>query len=349
MSLVDRIFVGGVWQNSNARYTNTSGGPVLLVAESGSGEPIADEYTIVFSEVAGGTGKATVTTSAPNNPYNGRVVTGVPLDGVTGVVNVVPGIAITFNAGTANGDTAIVVPGIYLGVFDAEGVEAGVPSDGIRHKVTNDGTGDVSNAKARLLSEAIQVKKTGTVLSYMSQIADGATPKVAGGGSTQIRPYVLKVVNVSGSGSGKTADLQVDAVTLPANSVLNLSTNTLSDGTGLKAIAPPQRYRIVSGPLSGLEFGLSSACANNDTCNVLVFPSAFIQIAPDVSGVEGSYAATDVVLTGAGQAAGVIAAGGDAYYWSRVLVPSGGDAESNPYPANVTLQASETGSAGWLV
>jgi hypothetical protein len=347
MALIDKVDFGAGFVNSAVRATNTSGAMIVSVAENPTGELIADEYALALDTVAGGTGRITVVTSSPNNPYNGRIVNGVPLDGVTPVKTIVPGLSIVFSAGGANGNASTVFAGLYLGVFDAFGVEAGVPSDGVRHKVTNNGTGAVSDAKALLLTEAVQVKKVGTVFDFVAPFADGATVKVLGGGSNRIKPYALKTVNVAGAGAGKTADLQVDGVTVAADFIMDLTTGTLHSGVGLKAISPGYKYRFVDGPLEGLEFSLSSLCATNDIANVLIFPAAFTQIAPDVAGVAGAYAAVEVPLTQVGQAAGVIQPAQDAYYWERTLVPLGGNAESNPYPANIALQASETGAADW--
>lgn len=347
MALLDKVYVSSAWVSSALRFSNGTGTPVTSVVENNDGELIADEYTITFSAVGGGTATVTVVTSSPNNPYNGRVKTGVAIDGSTLVKNVIPGLSFVFSAGSANGNIATILAGIYLGVFDSAGVDAGVPSAGVRHQVTNSGSGAVSDAKATLVTQAIQVYKTGQVFDYIKTYADGATEKVTGGGSTKTIPYALKVIAVSGSGSSKVGTLQVDGVTLGAASILDLTTGASVSGTGLKCISPGYGYRILTGPLAGLEFALSSLVATNDIANVLIFPTRFIQIAPDVAGSEGTYALTDVVLTQAGQSAGVIQAGQVAYYWVRVLVPLGGNAESNPYPSNVTLEASETVSAGW--
>lgn len=350
MSLVDRIeATPGVWVLSNARFTNSIGTPIVSITESASGELIPDEYYLVFSSVAGGTGTVTVTTSAPNNPYSGRVVTGVVLDGTTAIKNVVPGLSIIFSAGTANANGATALGGVYLGVFDAEGVGAGVPSAGVRHQITNSGASSVSDSKARLLPQSLLVKKTGTVFDYIKPFAEGADEKIVGGGSNRTMPYALKVIAVSGAGAAKIGTLQVDLVTLGAASILDLTTGATVSGTGLKAISPGYGYRILTGPLEGMEFALSSLVATNDIANVLIFPTRFIQIAPDTAGVAGSYGTTQIVLTQVGQGAGIIQPSAVAYYWVRTLVPLGGVAESNPHPAFVALEASETESAGWTV
>lgn len=349
MALKDQIFVGGVWVDSAVRITNDSGTVLVSGTDQGNGEAISDEYNLTLSAVSGGTGTITVGTLSPNNPYKGRVRTGVALDGTTIRRDVVPGVGLVFSASGVNTNTATVKVGVYLGTFDAFGVGAGVPSAGTRHKVVNDGSGAVSDAKVRLLVQAVLVKKTGNALAYVRPFAEGATEKQAGGGSTRTMPYAISVINVSGSGVNKIGDLQVDGATLGAGTILDLQTGTLVSGTGLKAVSPSYAYRITSGPLTGTEFALDAAVGSGDTANVLIFPSRYVQIAPDVSGSAGTYGTVDVTLTQSGQSAGVIQPSGEAFYWVRVLVPSGAGSESNPHPTNPALQGTETGAAGWLV
>jgi hypothetical protein len=184
MALKDQTLVSAVWTDSAVRATNTSGTPLTSAADSGTGEAISDEYTLVLSAVSGGTATVTVSTTSPNNPYNGAVFTGVALDGVTLYRNIVPGAVLVFSGTGANGNTAVVRLGLYAGTFDAFGAGAGVPSAGVRHRVVNDGTGAVSNAKARVLNHAVQVRIGGHVFEYVRPFAAAATEKVAGGGGS---------------------------------------------------------------------------------------------------------------------------------------------------------------------
>lgn len=348
MPLLDKLFISGVWVAAAARLINTTGTPVVSVTNLNNGQDIPDDYTLTLSSVSAGTATITVGTLSPNNPYKGRVITAVPLDGVTVVTNIIPGLSMIFSAGGANANVAAIYIGDYFGTFDASGVGAGVPSAGVRHQVANSGVSLISGAIATLLTQAVLVKKTGTVFGEIRPFAPAATEKVAGGGSLRVMPYALKVINVIGAGALKVADLQVDGVTLGANTIVDLMTGTSVSGVGLKAISPGNGYRIVSGPLNGLEFSLSASCATNDIANVLIFPSRFVQIAEDVAGVAGTYGTANINLTQVGQAVGSITAGNEAYYWVRILVPDGAGSESNPYPCNVALQGNESGAANWL-
>lgn len=348
MALRDQTLITAVWTDSLVRMTNDAGTPLVSAVDNASGEAIPDTYSLAISAVAGGTCTVTVNTAFPNNPYKGRVVTGVPIDGVTVVKSVIPGVSLVLSNTAVNANAATVRVGINAGTFDAFGIGAGTPSAGERHQVVNDGTGAVANALAGLRTQAIQVKKVGTVFDYVRPFAQGATEKIAGGGSNRISPYTFTISNVAGAGVAKTADIAVAGVVIGVADILDLSTGAQVGPTGLKAIAPGYGYRFTAGPLTGLEFALSSTCASGDAANVMVFSPRYIQIAPDNAGVAGAWGVVDVVLTQAGQAAGVIQPVGVAYYWTRVLVPAGASSESNPYPGNVALSGTETGAANWL-
>lgn len=347
--LKDQLFIGAAWEDSVARLTNDTGTPVLSADSNGDGRAIADVYALDFSAVtAGVTGDILVTTSSPNNPYNGAIHT-VDLDGVTEYNDIIPGVTLIFSnaGGFLNTWAATINVGEFLGTFDAFGGGAGVPSAGVRHRVLNDGTGAVSAAEATLLPIAKWVKKTGIVFETVRNFAEGATEKQAGGGSQQVVPYQITIDDVTGVGAAKTCTVKVDGVTFAADTLRDLSTGVDQDGLLVKAVAPGHFYRVVLGDLTGLEFAISENAADGDEANVLIFEPRFIQIAPDVTGSAGAYGTADIPLTQTGQAAGVIQPAGTAFFWRRVLVPAGGNAESNPYPGDTALKGTETGAAGW--
>lgn len=351
--LDDQLFISGAWVSSAVRFTNTSGTPLASVADGATGEALADVYTLAISSVGGGTCTVTVTTASPNNPYGNppRVVSGVAIDGVTQYRNIVPGVLLVFSNTAANGNTAQVSAGLYLGPFDAFGSGAGVPSAETRHRVVNNGTGPVSNAQAALKTHAVLVKKVGLALISVKPFADGAAEKEAGGGSTQTMPYALTLSGTAGSGGAKTTNLSVDGVLVPAGQLADLNASGAAvSGTGVKAVAG-QSYRFLAPHvLQGLEFSIDPACADGDTANVLIFPARHVQIAREVGGAADAadWGTDPVTLTQAGQSAGVIQMAGEAFYWTRVVVPPGASAQKNPEPMDVSLSATETGSAGWF-
>lgn len=351
MSLIDRILVSAVWMASAVRAANSVGAMLVLgsVAETNTGEAVSDVYTLIASAVAGGTATVTVTTQSPNSYINGRVAAGVILDGVTAYRNIIPGVLLVFSNTTANGNTSVVNVGVYLGNVDAFGVTAGTPQFETRHQAHNSGVGAVSAAVAKVLAEAEHVVKVGHVFNLIKPFAPGATYKPLGGGSDQVNPYRCAVANVAGAGAGKTADLNVDGAPLGAASILDLSDGSIHNSTGLKAISPGYLYRVITGPLTGLEFALDSTCANGDTANVLIFPTRYVQITGDIAGAAdgAGWGVADVTLTQAGQAAGVIQPNGDAYFWTRIVVPPGSSSESNPWQSWVALSGTESSAANW--
>lgn len=347
MALKDQLFLSGVWTDAAVRGANTSGTALASATPSGTGEEISDVYTLTVSNRVGGTGDIAVEAASSNNPYDGASFVGVNFNGSTQYSNIVPGAILVFAASGANGNTATVTLGNPYGEFDASGVGAGTPTTGVRHRVLNDGASDVASAKARLLTQAIMVKMVNTVFNYIKPFASGATEKTAGGGSNRIMPYVLTISGVSGSGASKVATLSVDGVALGAGSLLDLTTGSSVSGTGIKAISPAYPYRVQTGPLSGFEFALDAGVANSDEANILIFNSRYTQIAPDVAGVAGTYGTSDVDLTESGESTGVITAAGEAFFWTRFLVPASANNESNPYPAKIALSASQSTAAGW--
>lgn len=344
--LDDQLFIGGGWVSSAARYANTSGAAIAAVSDLNTGEALADEYSLILSAVGGGTGTVTVDTLSPNNPYKGRVVSGVVLNGATVNTNVIPGIGIVFAGASANGNAGTVYVGLYLGAFDAFGVDAGQPFAVTRHRVVNTGSGPVSNALASLLTHSVMLRQIGNALSRVAPFADGATEKETG---DRTQPYNLVISAVAGSGAGKTCSLSVDGVVVPAAQLTDLNTGAAVSGVGLKAISG-QSYRFADPhALEGLEFSIDPNCANGDEANVLIFNVRHIQIAREVAGAPDAadWGTDPVTLTQSGQAAGTIQPAGEAFFYTRVVVASGSSANKNPHPANVALTATETGSANW--
>lgn len=348
--LVDRINESG-WKLTNLRVSNTSGS--LLDASSMEtsvpsmdADVIPDEYTLVASNVTGDVADITISTLAPNNPYNGRVVTGVDVSFLQDTT-VLPGVVLEFNGTVANGDTSVIKVGVFGGTIQAGGATAGVGTGAVRHQVENDGAEPVTLCKARLLTQVIVFPKTNLVFLSARPYAESATEKFDPA-TTQTQPYVVSISGVSGSGAGKICDLSVDGDVLGEGTVYDINDDDYFSGTGLSADGS-RPYRIVDGPLTDWEFVIHPDVANGDEANVLVFPPRHLQIAPDVAGVAGQYGTADVTLTESGEDDGVISPSGVAYYWSRFLVAEGAGGQSNPHPTLVFLEGleDEAGSANW--
>jgi hypothetical protein len=310
---------------------------------------IPDEYTLEVLTLVGTVLGIKVTSASGKNPWD-RTVSGFDID-AEGYFSdkLVPGVFIYFTGSTppAVGDKSVIKVGSYGGAFINGGENAGDPSAAIRHRVNNEGTNPVTLCKARLLTQVLAAAKVTThgspIFISLRPYAVGAVEKTDA--DRRVVPYALKVVNVVRDAFFATSlDLQVDGVTLGAASIRNLTTDTLVSGVGLtvQTFASPYPYRIETGPLTGLEFVLHQQCEENDITNVLVFPSRYVQLAPDITGDPGVFALDDIDL-------GTIEAGSDAFYWSRIVVPDGANSISNPYPCNIYLEGTEdeAGSAGW--
>lgn len=332
----------GTWVDAATRYTNTTGTPLVSAVSNDDGQLVADKYSLSFaSVVAGVSAQVTVTGQSPNNPNNnsGAPIT-VNLDGTTQYKNIIRGVTLVFSSSGSFVNTwaAEVRCGHYFGSFAAFGAGAGVPSTGRRIRVSNTGSGPATNCKARLVKMAKLWKKTGSVFSRVFPFAESATEKLTG---NQVVKYAITVANVTGSGGSKTYDVLVDSATV---TVTNLNTGASVPSTGLNV---NDTYRITSGGLNSVEFKLDQNCVAGDTANILIFAARFMQIAEDVSGSAGTYGTADVNLTQSGQATGTINASGTAFYWVRVLVPDGGNSESNPHPGDTQLSGQVSSSAGW--
>jgi hypothetical protein len=344
--LVDQIFESGVWVNSACRFSNNVGSPIASATPDGSGRAIPDKYTLTFSNINIGakTADCTISTVSANNPHRSQIVgvKQIHFDGVTAHTTVVPGVSIVFTDSPSwvNTWAGEIRVGDNLGVFASSGDEVG-PGDPVRHRVHNDTSGAAAGCKALLQSIAIPISITNIIFTLVKPAAPSATEKTAGGGSEQVTPYHITVANVTGSGAGKTMDLHVDGGTV---AVAALDGSYTGPSTGL---AVTKNYKITSGALQSLEFKLDQSATGGNQENIMIFEPRHLQIAPDVAGITGTLGTAQVTLTSAGQAAGVIGAGEDAYYWLGANVVDGANAESNPYPCFVFLSGKQTGSALW--
>lgn len=348
MALVDEIESSpAVWVDSNLQHSNDTGSVIATSELSGTGEVISDIYELTVSNRSGGTGDIAVVTQSKNNPYDATSHVGVNFDDATEYNNIVPGVILTLDNAAVNADVATVIVGQPQGSFDASGVSAGVPTAGVRHRVTNSGASEVADAKARLLTQAVLVVLDHDLFKSVSPFAENAVEKTVGGGSDRVMPYKVEVVAVSGAGPTKEVDIEIDGVAVPSNYIQDITTGLLQDGTGLKAIDPAYYYQFMDGDLEGLIFAIHEDAALNDEANILIFSPRYTQIASDTAGVAGTYGTSDVTLTQSGEASGVIQASAVAYYWSRILVPASSSNESNPHPCSIALQAQEAQDAGW--
>jgi hypothetical protein len=337
---IEEVAASGTWVDSDARHTNSTGTPLVSSDGNGSGEAIADVYTLAFSSVIASTSATvTVSTSSLNNPYNGRTKS-VNLDGTTVYDDVVPGVDLVFSASGSftNSWAAQVRVGRYEGEFEAFGAGAGVPGTGRRHRVQNTGSGPATSCLVQIVNIAKYVRKVGTVFDFVRPHAPDATIKFD---ADQIVGYAITVENKAGAGAGITADIKVDGALVNVKNLTDLSTGTSEDLTVV------DEYEITTGDLEGVRFKLSQSILNTATANIMIFDNPHTQIAPDSAGAAGTYGTSDVTLTESGQSSGTITASGVAYYWERTLVADGSNSVSNPRPGDLRLKGAVSEAAGW--
>jgi hypothetical protein len=338
--LVPKIEVSGVWTEIGARLVDQTGTPVTSAEAALDGLVLSDDYTLAFTDVVAGT-SATVTVTTPYaaNPYNGNSRS-VDLDGTTEYDDVVPGVTLVFSSSLSftSSWTVTVRVGVPFGLMNAFPPDSGEASSEVRLQVENTGAEDGADCSVRLLPVAKRYIKTGIVFAAVRPFAEGATEKTSSG---VVSPYAMTVLNVAGSGSAKTMDLEVDGAVVD---VENLTDGDAGTSEGLNVI---DYYRITDGDLEGVEFKLSEDAVNADEENLLIFSAIFQEIAPDTDGLPGDWGTTDVALTEEDQEEGTITAGGVAYFHIRLAVGEFGNTLSNPYPCCVAIEGSALLAAGW--
>lgn len=329
-----------IWVAMASRFTNGTGTPIVSANPNDDGRAIADTYSLTFaSVVAGVSANVSVTCASPNNPYNGTT-TGIALDGTTEYIDIIGGVTLIFSSSGsfANTWTAEIRVGHSFGAFEAFAPNASVPSESRRIRIQNTGADSGENAFARLITRVRWFKKTGRVFVRVYPFAENAVEKLTSG---VVSPYAFQVSNVTGSGASTTMDVTVDGL---AVTVKNLTDLTTGSSVGLNVV---DYYQITTGDLTGVTFLLSENAVNSDIGNVLIFSPRFTQIAPDAGGAPGDWGVSDIALTEDGKAAGVITASGVAYFHTRIVVPDGSNALSNPYICDPAIQGDATGGAGW--
>lgn len=336
-----------VWIPADASFENLVGTPLLSVEPTSDGQEIGGVYDIAFTSVVAGV-SATVTVSC-DNPDNPNLLDpdhSILLDGTTEYSLIVRGVKMVFSSSMSfTGSWAARLRiGVDFETVAGFGPDANTPQAARKIKVVNEGNDTASSCKARCLPSIRLWSKTGTVFARVRPFAEGAIEKLT---DDVVSPYQITVANVTGSGAGKTLDVLVDGELVEIVRLNNQ--NNPVDGTAgdSEELGVVDFYRITSGDLTDTEWLLSQLCASGDTANLLVFSVRFIQIAPDQANSPGTFSTNDVVLTETGQAAGKIRAGGEAFFWFRVLIPANAMSRGNPYICSPCLQGSASNAAGW--
>jgi hypothetical protein len=341
---IEEVLGSGIFVPCACRYTNQTGTPIVSATDLNTGEAIADKYSLAFTSVVATTSATVTVTGAPTNPYTGNSAS-VSLNSSTVYTEIIPGIALVFSNAFnfANTWLAQVRLGSALGALQAFGTGIGAPTLAIRHQVQNLATQPTAGALVSLVNNAIQIKTVGSIFASIQQFAPGSTMKLSSGACA---PYHITVSGVSGSGASKIATVNIDGSPV---TVLDPVTNTSISSTGLHCDG--RSYTVQSGGCTGLVFILDENLTGSSTASVSIFDvtgqDVALQIAPDISGLPGTFGSSGVTLTETGQSGGVITSNGLAYYWQRAVAFFGANVLSNPFCLSPMLSASITSQALW--
>jgi len=320
--LRDAAVPGSADSNLQLRWENTLNEPLDSVTWRGDGRAIADTYEIEMLSDS----SCKVTCNVKNvNAYTSSE--SVTTDGSTVHSDLIPGCDIVFDSAATTGQKAKVSIGQLMS-------DVGVVSDRLAFGVINAGT---------TTSPGVRVAVTNIGGDPAQGCVATALPGTyfTGAGSTT---RVLRIDNHSADSRDKMAVIGTYTITF----------TNWADGTGddvgykvcdIVVAGPSGNGTAVSGARfdgsTVYEFGHADYDDTNDYLKGLQIVLAYVtsdptsdsitlqvtdgylwlELAPDVSGSEGTYGTSDVTLTEVGETTGTITAGGTAYFWARVAMP----------------------------
>ena len=321
--LVLRDAAGPMDPNSNLqiRVENTINTPVVSAVYTGDGRAIADDYTLDFT--VSGSVTATVSCgSGDKNPYQDLTGKLVVADGSTEVTELIPGVTLVLDASVATGWQAKISLGDLM---DTSGgttsrlvfgvTEVGTESTARRLAVTNVGSDSAQESVIDALPGSWYEGSVEFIKSILNHSAP-AREKLAVPGD-----YTITFQNwADGTGSNlgyKTADVLVNGSVAIATAVF--------DGSTVYEYGSSNGYDDSADLLKGLQLVLAQTTDDPSSASVTLHVMRgydWVEFADDVSGSPGTYAQGPLTLTESGQISGAITAGGIAYAWVKLVMPS---------------------------
>jgi hypothetical protein len=351
------------------RAANGTGSPLSGTATLvGNNREIADVYTATLSNVSGSDADVTLSAASGKGPYHGRVTTAT-FDG-SGNTDILPGVSLPLtSSAVSNGWTFTVSVGIWAGLLTAgnpagtqESWEDGVDDPGTtavdpgdpgflgKLLIKNVGAEAVANAKALLLPRIKVVNVASPPLFHEFYPVDTTPSERTSSG--KVIPIKFRGANLDTAATPDEIDIEMseDGGTGWAT-FDNRDVDTGTAGTSIDHLMDETtRYQVrESGAYTeNAVYTVSSSATNSSVDNVLVFNVRHVWIAPDNgSGSPGTWTQDEVVLTEAGESAGVITPAGSAILWVKLDVGALAELDQSPFPADVTTEYSLTGEAGW--
>lgn len=302
-------------------FRSSVGTPIIAIRKRGNFQQRSDIYRLTFSAVVPGTSATChVATDQPHNPSRNTPGVAVVLDGTTWNANVIEGLEIQFSS--SGSFTSAWAAQVFYGSFwdtvaltenhilDVGTVVAGNTTTAKRIKVKNDGADLGASCTIRAVN-GVRIKNDQAIdrpFTKMEYTTVSQTVNFSPG-------YAISFANKVGS----VIDIKVDGLN---RDVKRVDTGVVFPGGAAVPADGVVLLEWTTGPLTGLRFILSSSVANADTATIFVSNGAqYVEIAPDVSGVAGTWQAGTTPLTltqDGGSQTGEIAAAAAAFFHRRV-------------------------------
>jgi hypothetical protein len=303
------------------RYENTVNAPLVSVTLLDTGQEIAGDYTLVFTNLGGGSYSVAVTAGdGSKNPYH---ATGVPVvcDGSTVNKDVIGGLGIVVSASVDTGWTGKISLGA---IMSSAGATTAVLNHGIVDAGTNStqkqiaakNVGDADSAQTKIRAVPGFYWTPLDAIAYVKKIdnhPDDVREHNAAKGT-----YSITFANRQyDGGTGKwTHDVYVNG-----NKAI---TAAQFDGTTEYGYGLDPAYDDMNDYLEGLSiiFENTTADPTSTTITLEVMDGwQWEELAEDVSGSPGTWTAADLTLTESGQATGIVRTGQHCDFWNRWNLP----------------------------
>jgi hypothetical protein len=350
------------------RFRNTNpldgASPILSAVVNRNGTLVPGIYDVTVSARSGSAGNITISVvdiGADNSQHGlvrACVFDGTTVHGDAAGNEVVRGLDVVLSASAANGHTARLYAGDWVGVLTAGNPDGTLldESDGYRTPGVTTGHGAASSVAEAIfrvtnisgktafgcyleIHPGFAMKRTSGAGLFFFDVTGDPTPKLSSG---IVAPYLVTF----GSPSGGKIPVKFDGAGV---SVTHLGTGAVSNSFTDGLLRDGTTTYLVNAPsaLAGSVIGAESTAASSDTADVRIYPTDFIQITTS-DGVaylnrptdEGSaqWGQTPVGLTPSGGTTRRMANGDIAYFGRAFVIPAGATPQV-PFLCNIRVIA----------
>lgn len=308
-------------ENIEVRFENTVNTPIVSVTPRNDGRSIGGEYSCEFTESGG-----SVTVDVTCNPKNTiALATGesVVADGVTANPDMIPGYDVVLSASIVSGweaevsvaqrmtASAVISNRLFHGV-----VTAGTTTTGYQFAFCNTGSSSGQDCEVTILPGFYYTYSAfiDSIFNHTDDTRDKMAISILG---DSVLSWSAWADGVGDNAGYKTADFYVGGV--------KCIDTCRFDGSTIYQYGESNGYIDGTDALPGLGiiFPLTTADPSSASSTLTVTDSyTWVELAPDVSGSPGTYAAGDLTVTETGQAPGVVTASGYGEFWARLAMPA---------------------------